>query len=161
MWKLEVHPHTTFLGQAGPCQSGLCAYLLTGAHGQPGGPWDAAQLRPWDSIPVGCNKPSPHPKEAGLTETTSAIQRLRLPLSSLMVMGLSSLTLSMASGQSSCGEQMRVLGLAEWQAPYRLWPLPRGNPHLSPTAPFLWCVGSGSLTRNLRQNSSMELISEP
>lgn len=37
----------------------------------------------------------------GLTETTSAMQRLRLPLSSLMVMGLSSLILSMASGQSS------------------------------------------------------------
>ena len=35
------------------------------------------------------------------TETTSAMQRFRLPLSSLMVMGRSSLILSIASGQSS------------------------------------------------------------
>lgn len=34
------------------------------------------------------------------------MQRLRLPLSSLMVMGRSSLILSMAKGQSSCGETM-------------------------------------------------------
>lgn len=37
----------------------------------------------------------------GRTETTSAMQRLRLPLSSLIVMGRSSLILSMANGQSS------------------------------------------------------------
>lgn len=36
------------------------------------------------------------------TETMSAMQRFRLPLSSLMVIGRSSLILSMASGQSSC-----------------------------------------------------------
>lgn len=54
--------------------------------------------------------PSPRPVDprGGLghahrarTETTSAMQRFRLPLSSLMVMGRSSLILSIASGQSS------------------------------------------------------------
>jgi hypothetical protein len=52
----------------------------------------------------------------GHTETTSAMHRLRLPLSSLMVMGRSSLILSMASGQSSCGEQTWVLSLAGQEA---------------------------------------------
>lgn len=53
-------------------------------------------------VPGSWEAPGPRPRDHGrLTETTSAMQRLRLPLSSLMVMGLSSLILSMASGQSS------------------------------------------------------------
>lgn len=41
------------------------------------------------------------------TETISAMQRFRLPLSSLMVIGRSSLILSMASGQSSCETKLQ------------------------------------------------------
>ena len=82
----------------------------------PRGPWDGRGLRGFPgSCPGGLPPPPPPPPSSYSvhrgavgtwpsrlrTETTSAMQRFRLPLSSLMVMGRSSLILSMASGQSS------------------------------------------------------------
>lgn len=78
----------------------------------PRGPWDGRGLRGFPGrcpggLPAPHSSYSVHRGAVGTwpsrlrTETTSAMQRFRLPLSSLMVMGRSSLILSMASGQSS------------------------------------------------------------